>query len=76
MKTIGELWEESNQEKGLKVRWMDWGHHYRFFEILSHNPKKNELTGILDNGQKISYPYDSLHWKLYESDDENCSKAV
>ena len=76
LKTIGQLWEESNKEQGLKVRWMDWGHHYRYFEIIALDLKSNKFLGKLDNGKKMSYPYNSPHWKIYEKDDENCSKAV
>lgn len=76
MEKIMNLWEKSGREKNLKVRFVDWNHQIRFFIIEDFCRKTNKLKGTLDTGEKITYPDDSLHWKLYEDGDELVAKAV
>lgn len=76
MKEIGQVWEESGRRENLKVRWYGWGHRHKFFVIKSYDEKAQKLIGELENGEKISFPYRSRHWKIYELGDEFHAKAV
>ena len=76
MKTIGKLWEESNQARGLKVRWPDWGHAHRYFEIDHYDETQNCFIGQLDNGETMAYWINSTNWQLYHDGDEDNAKAI
>lgn len=73
--TIADLWKESEEKKGLKVRYIDWHHGHRFFTIEQYDAKNSSFVGRLDCGEKITYPSNSLHWKLYEEGDEEMARA-
>ncbi len=73
---LEELWIESQHKKDLKVRYVNWDHRTKYFEIHNYSPDKKLIVGKLDNGEEISFPLISQHWVLYEEEMEHFPKAV
>jgi len=72
---LKDLWHQSNTKVGIKVRFIDWGHQQRYFEIHGHNQEKAIFFGVLDSGEKASYPEDSNFWKFYVEGSEMDAQA-
>ena len=75
MKTLEQLWADSNFEVGLRVRWRDWGENYLYF-VIEGKEKNNKIFGQLDTGEKVSYPASSINWEVYHAGSELTAKAV
>lgn len=63
---LEELWKKANCQKSLKVRYINWDHRTKYFEIHDYSQDKKRLIGKLDNGEDISFSPASDHWILYE----------
>ena len=76
MYTIGYLWKTQGKKFGIKVRYVDWGHRFRYFEIKRYDANQKRFYGVLDTGEIMSYALDSDHWKIYEDGDEDFAQAI
>lgn len=76
MITLEQLWRVSGNKKGLKVRYMDWNHKWKYFEIHGLDKSGKKLEGVLCSGEKVSYDKNSRHWLIYSAGDENMARAV
>jgi hypothetical protein len=74
MHTLKELWIKPGAQPGLKVRYQDWNHRWKYFEIT--DVKDGRVEGKLCTGEKISYPATSRHWLVYHPGDEHIARAV
>lgn len=68
--TLMNLWKQSNEKPGLKVRYIDWDFKLNYFEIQSYNQTTETFEGFLCNGEKVSYKANSMFWTLFESEDQ------
>lgn len=68
--TLERVWQQSGREKSLKVRFHDWSHQIKYFEILGESEDGKRLVGKLDNGEKISFSKKSKGWDIYWARDE------
>lgn len=74
--TLERVWVRSGRETHLRVRFIDWNHRIKYFTILGESTDGKRFVGLLDNGEKMSYPKKSKGWSLYTPDDENQARAV
>ena len=75
-KSLKEIWSHSQQKKGIKVRYLDWDHHTKYFEIEGPSKDQKSLVGKLDNGEDFTFPMISQFWVIYEDEMEHFPKAV
>lgn len=68
---LAEIWKQSNQQKSLKVRYINWDHRTKYFEIHDYSEDLKKFVGKLDCGEEISFSPVSDHWVLYEDNIEN-----
>ncbi len=76
MITLEQLWELAGSKRGVKVRYIDWNHRWKYFEIHGKDSAGKNLVGVLCTGESISFDKDSRHWILYTPGDENMARAV
>lgn len=76
MKTLIELWIDSEKKKGSKFRFVDWNHKTRYFIVEEESEDGTHLEGRLDCGTQIAYPKDSDFWMGYHDGDEYSPRAV
>jgi hypothetical protein len=74
--TLERVWSSSGKKNHLKVRFNDWTHQIKYFEIMGESSDGKRFVGTLDNGEKMSFSKNSRGWNLYTSDDEYQAKAV
>lgn len=74
--TIDKIWQTAGRKNNLKVRFNDWTHQVKYFVIQGESSDGKRLVGILDSGEKISFPKSSKGWSLYAKEDEFRAHAV
>ncbi len=67
--SLEKVWKMSGQKK-CKVRFMDWDHQIKYFTIMGESTDGRRFLGMLDSGEKISFPKKSRGWELYQTGDE------
>ncbi len=67
--SLEKIWRQAGQ-KNVKVRFCDWTHQIKYFLIQGETEDGMRFTGVLDNGEKMSFPKLSRGWMLYEKEDE------
>lgn len=76
MRRLSDLLASFNDQENIKVRYIDWDHRIKYFEIYSFSQSDEYIRGELDSGEEALYPADSLHWILYQEGFEESAKAV
>jgi hypothetical protein len=76
LKTLKKLWDESSENSCLRFRYLGWSHSIKFFEVQGLSDCGSHFTGILDNGEKASYPSNSDFWEYYYEGSEEMPKAM
>jgi len=74
MKKLRDLLNQGSLN-GLRVRYADWNHRIRFFQVDSID-QEGRVLGTLDNGEKVTYASESDFWRVYHDGDEDSAKAV
>jgi hypothetical protein len=74
--TLEMIWLSNHQKIGTQVRFNDWNHAIKYFTIQGESSDGKRLVGILDTGERISYPKKSRGWELYTSRSEEVARAV
>ncbi len=67
--SLEKIWKAAGK-KNVKVRFCDWTHQIKYFQIMGESSDGLRFVGTLDNGEKMSYPKKSNGWALYEAADE------
>lgn len=68
--SLDKVWRLSGNKEKLKVRFCDWTHQIKYFTIHGESTDGKRLNGILDSGEKISFPKKSRGWSMYQTEDE------
>jgi hypothetical protein len=76
MITLEQLWQRNGKKAGLKVRYQDWNHRWKYFEIEGYDESKRLIKGKLCTGEYICYPAESQHWVVYQLGMEHVARAV
>jgi len=59
------------EEGELRLRYIGWDHRQKYFSPQKLDKEGVEVLGKLDNGEKVSFPFDSDFWVHYEEGMEN-----
>jgi hypothetical protein len=68
--TLDSIWRSSGKQKLLRVRFNDWTHQIRYFQIFGESEDGKRLVGRLDTGEKMSFSKKSKGWSYYDVNDE------
>lgn len=68
--TLERVWRSAGRKTDVKVRFVDWTHQIKYFQILGESEDGRRFVGKLDNGERMSFSKKSKGWCLYEQDDE------
>lgn len=74
--SLESVWNMSDMKGGVRVRFNDWTHQIRWFEIHGETSDGHCLRGELDNGEKITYSKQSKGWIEYYNEAEYSAHAV
>ena len=74
--SLERVWRTSGMKANLRVRFNDWTHQIRWFEIHGESPDGRRFIGKLDNGEKISFSKRSRGWFEYFPSAEFQAHAV
>lgn len=74
--TLERVWRQSGQKGHVKVRFNDWTHEIKYFIIVGESEDGRRFVGVLDNGERMSYPKKSKGWSLYYPEAEYQPHAV
>ncbi len=74
--SLERIWRTSGMRANLRVRFNDWTHQIRWFEIRGESSDGRRLIGVLDNGERISFPKRSIGWFEYFPYSEYSAHAV
>lgn len=74
--SLERVWRMSGMNEPIKVRFYDWTHQIRWFEIHGESLDGRRLMGKLDSGEKISFPKKSKGWSEYYAEAEYSAHAV
>lgn len=69
-------WRMSGRKKSLRVRFSDWTHEIKYFEIMGVSADGRRFVGKLDNGERMSFPKNSFGWSIYYPGNEFGAHAV
>ena len=73
---LEQVWKSASGMKEIRVRFNDWSHQIKYFTIQGESSDGKRLTGVLDNGEKMSFSKHSKGWSLYYPEAELMAKAV
>lgn len=68
--SLEKVWRLAGRKKQCKVRFCDWDHQIKYFTILGESTDGRRFIGMLDSGEKISFPKKSRGWDVYFDGDE------
>lgn len=74
--SLDRCWRMNGRKKNLKVRFNDWTHQIKYFEIMGESSDGKRFIGMLDNGEKMSFSKRSRGWTLYYPGNEYEARAV
>lgn len=74
--SLERIWRTNGMKTNLRVRYNDWTHQIRWFEIRGESRDGRRLVGVLDSGETISYPKRSIGWFEYFPYSEYSAHAV
>jgi hypothetical protein len=68
--SLEKVWKMTGKQKNCRVRFCDWDHQIKYFTIMGESTDGKRFVGILDSGEKISFPKKSKGWEIYCDGDE------
>lgn len=68
-KTLEKVWKTGGR-KNVKARFSDWTHEIKYFKITGENSDGTRFTGMLDTGEKMTFPKKSNGWEVYTAEAE------
>jgi hypothetical protein len=74
--TIGKVWKKYGKLLNLRLRFCDWNHEIKYFQVLGESQDGKRLLGCLDTGEKISFSKKSIGWNIYQDEQELRARAV
>lgn len=74
--SLERVYKMAGQKTNCKVRFCDWGHRIKFFQIMGESSDGRRFVGVLDSGEKISFSKKSKGWQVYTEGDEFMAHAV
>lgn len=74
--SLERVWKTAGKKPQMKVRFNDWTHQIKFFEIHGESLDGRRLIGKLDSGEKMSFSKKSIGWSAYYPESEFQAHAV